>query len=94
MLIHFKKHLRTLNTRLSLFVVTTAASFLLPDDDIIRQTGLRPCLELVIQSRLRRDGFIILPSDVTNGVQRVTNEAQALELIEKFIKGRRRIHFE
>jgi hypothetical protein len=73
-------------------IVTNMTSFLLPDDDIIRQTGIRPCLQLVIQSRLRRDGFIILPSDVRDGVQRVTNEAQALDLIDKFIKDRRWIN--
>ncbi|KAH3792900.1 hypothetical protein DPMN_146401 [Dreissena polymorpha] len=64
-------------------VVGGKEAYALLDDDIIRQTGLRPCLQLVIQSRLRRDGFIILPSDVRDGVQRVTNEAQALDLIDK-----------
>ncbi|XP_052221663.1 collagen alpha-1(XII) chain-like [Dreissena polymorpha] len=70
-------------------VVGGKEAYALLDDDIIRQTGIRPCLQLVIQSRLRRDGFIILPSDVREGVQRVTNEAQALDLIDKFIKDRR-----
>ncbi|KAH3792882.1 hypothetical protein DPMN_146383 [Dreissena polymorpha] len=73
-------------------VVGGNEAYALLDDDIIRQTGLRPCLQLVIQSRLRRDGFIILPSDVRDGVQRVTNEAQALDLIDKFIKDRRWIN--
>ncbi|KAH3792886.1 hypothetical protein DPMN_146387 [Dreissena polymorpha] len=57
--------------------MTNMTSFLLPDDDIIRQTGLRPCLQLVIQSRLRRDGFIILPSDVRDGTQLLTKFACA-----------------
>ncbi|KAL4219316.1 dendrite reproteinration [Mactra antiquata] len=58
------------------------------DDEIIRTTGMKACLKLVIQSRLHRYGFITVPSDVTNDVEQVTNETQALQIIEKFIKDR------
>lgn len=58
------------------------------DDDIIRATGMRTCLRLVIQSRLHRHGHITVPSDVKNDVEQVCSETQALQIIEKFIKDR------
>jgi len=52
----------------------------------MKATGMKACLKLVIQSRLRRDGHVTLPSDVSSDVERVTTEAQAMEIIEKYIE--------
>ena len=49
---------------------------------------MKACLRLVIQSRLHRHGYITVPSDVRDGVEQVTSETQALQIIEKFIEDR------
>ena len=49
---------------------------------------MKACLRLVIQSRLNRYGYITVPTDVREGVEKVTTEAQAMEIIEKFIADR------
>ncbi|XP_052790967.1 cartilage matrix protein-like isoform X2 [Mya arenaria] len=59
------------------------------DDNIMRATGMRACLKLVIKARLHREGYVTLPSDVTNDVEHVTSEVQALHLIEKYIESQK-----
>ncbi|XP_053380565.1 uncharacterized protein LOC123537793 [Mercenaria mercenaria] len=61
------------------------------DDEIIRATGMKACLRLVIQSRLQRHGYITVPSDVKDDVEHVTSETQALQIIEKFIEDRQKV---
>jgi len=62
---------------------------LVSDDDIMRATGMKACLKLVIQSKLQRDGFIAVPSDVRDDVEYVSSETQVLQIIERFIENRK-----
>ncbi|XP_060605128.1 collagen alpha-1(XIV) chain-like [Ruditapes philippinarum] len=67
-------------------IVKGKEAWSLLDDDIIRATGMKACLRLVIQSRLQRHGYITVPSDVRDDVEQVTSETEALQIIEKFIE--------
>lgn len=62
---------------------------IISDDEIIRATGMKACLKLVIQSKLRRDGFIAIPSDVRDDVEYTSSETQVLQIIERFIENRK-----
>ncbi|XP_052790966.1 cartilage matrix protein-like isoform X1 [Mya arenaria] len=70
-------------------VVKGQEAWALLDDNIMRATGMRACLKLVIKARLHREGYVTLPSDVTNDVEHVTSEVQALHLIEKYIESQK-----
>lgn len=61
------------------------------DDKVKKSTDINTCLRLVIQTKIEREGFITLPSDVREGVEQVSDPDLALEKVHKWIEEKKRV---
>lgn len=61
------------------------------DDKVKKSTDINTCLRLVIQTKIEREGFITLPSDVREGVEQVSDPDLALEKVHKWIEEKKKV---
>ncbi|XP_041370876.1 uncharacterized protein LOC121384520 isoform X2 [Gigantopelta aegis] len=66
-------------------VVGGTEAWSLLDERICHQTDFKTCLKLVIQSRLAREGFVSIPSDLRQGVEEVTDLDEAMAKIDRYL---------
>ena len=50
---------------------------------------MRACLRLVVQAKLERSGFVMVPSSVKAGVEKATSETQVMEAIDRHLAKQR-----
>ncbi|XP_062593126.1 uncharacterized protein LOC134254612 [Saccostrea cucullata] len=55
------------------------------DEKVKKSTDINTCLQLVIKTKIEREGFITLPSDVREGVEQVSDPDIALDMVNKWI---------
>lgn len=60
------------------------------DEKVKKSTDINTCLRLVIQTKIEREGFITLPSNVREGVEQVSDPDLALEKVHKWIEEKQR----
>ncbi|XP_056009991.1 uncharacterized protein LOC125679923 isoform X3 [Ostrea edulis] len=55
------------------------------DEKVKKSTDINTCLRFVIQTKIEREGFITLPSNVREGVEQVSDPDIALDRVNKWI---------
>ncbi|XP_055959503.1 uncharacterized protein LOC126812158 [Patella vulgata] len=71
-------------------IVDGVEAWSLLDDKIIKRTDYKKCLRFVIQSKLERDGYMEIPTDLRLGVERVSNLEEALQKVDAYLKMKER----
>lgn len=56
------------------------------DKNIVNSTDIKTCLRLVIQSKIEREGHVMLPANVRDGVLKVSNPDEAVMIVEEWLK--------
>lgn len=56
------------------------------EEEASRQTDLLPCISIMIQARLARDGFVVLPTDGPSGSERVHDLDTALSTFQHYLQ--------
>ncbi|KAJ8300377.1 hypothetical protein KUTeg_021896 [Tegillarca granosa] len=67
-------------------IIEGTEAWTLLDKNIVNSTDIKTCLRLVIQSKIEREGHVMLPAKVRDGVQKVSNPDEAVMIVEEWIK--------